>query len=71
MKVQELEEVLELIQNNNTEVYVEGSFNLKYKIKDFRLEKTTNTEQLYLVTEESPILNIPKNEDSTSAESTK
>jgi hypothetical protein len=71
MKVQELEEVLELIQNNNTEVYVEGSFNLKYKIKDFRLEKTTNTEQLYLVIEESPILNIPKNEDSASAESTK
>lgn len=71
MKVQELEEILELIQNNNTEVYVEGSFNLKYKIKDFRLEKTTNTEQLYLVIEESPILNIPKNEDTTSAESIK
>ena len=71
MKVQELEEVLELIQNNNTEVYVEGSFNLKYKIKDFRLEKTTNTEQLYLVIEESPILNIPKNEDTTSSESIK
>ena len=71
MKVQELEEVLELIQNNNTEVYVEGSFNLKYKIKDFRLEKNTNTEQLYLVIEESPILNIPKNEDTTSSESIK
>lgn len=71
MNAFELEEVMELIQNNNTEVYVEGSFNLKYKIKDFRFEKTTNTEQLYLVIEESPILNIPKNEDTTSAESIK
>lgn len=71
MKIQELEEVLELIQNNNTEVYVEGSFNLKYKIKDFRLEKTTTAEKLYLIIEESPILNIPKNEGTTSAESTK
>lgn len=71
MKVQELEDTLELIQNNNTEVYVEGSFNLKYKIKDFRLEKTATTEKLYLIIEESPILNIPKNEDTTSTESTK
>lgn len=63
MKIQELEEVLELIQNTNTEVYVEGSYSLKYKIKDFRLEKTTNTEQLYLVIEENPILNIHRNED--------
>lgn len=71
MNIQELEEVLELIQNNSTEVYVEGSFNLKYKIKNFRFEKTTNTEQLYLIIEENPILNIPKNEDTTSTESTK
>lgn len=62
MNAFELEEVMELIQNNNTEVYVEGSFNLKYRIKDFRLEKTANTEQLYLIIEESPILNIPRNE---------
>lgn len=71
MNAFELEGVLGLIQNNNTEVYVEGSFNLKYRIKDFRLEKTTNTEQLYLIIEESPILNIHKNEDTTSAESIK
>lgn len=62
MNAFELEEVMDLIQNNNTEVYVEGSFNLKYRIKDFRLEKTANTEQLYLIIEESPILNIPRNE---------
>lgn len=62
MNAFELEEVMELIQNNNTEVYIEGSFNLKYRIKDFRLEKTANTEQLYLIIEESPILNIPRNE---------
>lgn len=62
MNACELEEILELIQDNSTEVYVEGTYGLKYKIKDFRFEKTTNTEQLYLITEESPILNVSNHE---------
>lgn len=71
MKVQELEEVLENIKNNNTEIFIENSYGLIYKINDYRLEQTSKTEKLYLITEKSPILNIIKDEDTASAESTK
>lgn len=70
MNVQELTSVLDQT-NNNTEVFIESDFGLKYTIKDYRLEQTSTTEKLYLITEKSPVLNIPKNEDTTSAESTK
>lgn len=71
MNIQELEEVLKNVKNNNTEIFIEDGYGLKYKIKDYRLEQTSTTEKLYLITEKSPVLNIIKDEDSTSAESTK
>lgn len=70
MNVQELTSVLDQT-NNNTEVFIESDFGLKYKIKDYRLEQTSTTEKLYLITEKSPVLNIIKDEDSASTESTK
>lgn len=70
MNVQELTSVLNRT-NNNIEVFIESDFGLKYKIKDYRLEQTATTEKLYLITEKSPVLNIIKDEDTTSTESTK
>jgi hypothetical protein len=70
MNVQELENVLSSICNN-TEIIIEESYGLKYKIKDYRLEQTSTTEKLYLITEKSPVLNIIKDEDPTSTESIK
>lgn len=70
MNVQELTSILDQA-NNNTEVFIEETFGLKYRIKDFRLEQTSTTEKLYLITEKSPILSTIKDEDTTSAESTK
>lgn len=71
MKVQELKEVLENIKNNNTEILIENCYSLNYKIDDYRLEQTSKTEKLYLIENRNPMLNIPKNEDTTSTESTK
>lgn len=71
MNVQELKEVLENIKNNNTEILIENCYGLNYKINDYRLEQTSTTEKLYLITEKSPILNITKDEGTTSAESIK
>lgn len=71
MKVQELKAVLENIKNNNTEILIENSYSLNYKINDYRLEQTSTTEKLYLIEDRNPMLNIPKNEDTTSTESTK
>lgn len=50
MTVGDLQDVLDNL-NDNTEIIVEGSYNLKYKIKDFKLIRTSNTEELYLITE--------------------
>lgn len=71
MNIQELKEVLENIKNNNTEIFIENGYDLKYKINDYRLEQTSTTEKLYLIEDRNPMLNIPKNEDTTSTESTK
>lgn len=71
MNVQELKEVLENIKNNNTEIFIEDGYGLKYKINDYRLEQTSTTEKLYLIEDRNPMLNIPKNEDTTSTESIK
>lgn len=71
MNIQELKEVLENIKNNNTEILIENSYSLNYKINDYRLEQTSTTEKLYLIEDRNPMLNIPKNEDTTSTESTK
>ena len=71
MNIQELKEVLENIKNNNTEILIENGYSLNYKINDYRLEQTSKTEKLYLITGKSPILNITKDEDTTSAESAK
>lgn len=71
MKVQELKAVLENIKNNNTEILIENSYSLNYKINDYRLEQTSTTEKLYLIEDRNPMLNITKNEDTTSTESTK
>lgn len=71
MNIQELKEVLENIKNNNTEILIENSYSLNYKINDYRLEQTSTTEKLYLIEDRNPMLNIPKNEDTTPTESTK
>lgn len=49
MIVNDLRKVLDNL-NDNTEIMVEGVYNIK-KIKDFKLVRTSNTEELYLITE--------------------
>lgn len=49
MIVSDLQEVLDDL-NDNTEIMVESVYNIKYKIKDFKLIRTSDTEELYLIT---------------------
>lgn len=49
MTVEVLQRILEDL-NGDTEIMIEGVYNIKYRIKDFKLVKTSDTEELYLIT---------------------
>lgn len=50
MIVDDLQDVLDGL-SDDTEIMIESAYNIKYKIKDFKLVRTSNTEELYLITE--------------------
>ena len=59
MIVDDLRDVLDGL-SDNTEIMVEGVYNIKYKIKDFKLVRTSNTEELFLITGDEQRRNIRK-----------
>lgn len=70
MKVEDLELVLGNLYNS-TEVFIENSYGLKYKVKDYRIETTSKTEKLYLIMENNIIDSTDLYEESNTEESTK